>query len=73
MSDFPLIYIERSTGKQYEGKRVTANNYRVRDPDTGVVESLDGRKIKDRFSSHKKNLEHRKKIFKQFVTGPRQI
>lgn len=54
MSEFDLIYIEKTTNKIWHVQRVTPQDYRLRDPITGETERVSRYEIKTRFEFQSK-------------------
>lgn len=55
MKDYNLKFIEKSTGKLYEGKRITANDYILRDPVTGLKIPVTTSRLRKNFLFDKNN------------------
>lgn len=67
MSDYNLVYTCKTSGKKYEVKRVTAADFRIKDPETGVVESISSKRLRNKFKSSKEN---KRRKFQTFCNRP---
>lgn len=67
MSDYILKFTEKATGKLYEGKRITANDYMLRDPVTGLKIPVTQFRLRKNFFVDKSNkincCERNKKLW----------
>lgn len=76
MSDYILRFTEKETGKLYEGKRITANDYMLRDPDSGLKIPVTQYRLRKNFLFDKNNkincCERNKKIWAKVKLSKKQ-
>lgn len=76
MNDYTLKFTEKSTGKLYEGKRITANDYMLLDPVTGLKIPVTQYRLRKNFLFDKNNkincCERNKKIWARVKLSKKQ-
>lgn len=66
MTDYNLKFTEKATGKQYIGKRITSNDYVIREEESGLKISISYYRLRKNFLFDKRNKNDCRERNKKF-------
>lgn len=73
MNEFNLTYYEKLTNKKYEGKRITSQDFILRDPESGLKISVSVVRLRKHFVADKENKNRSLKFkYKRIVGSEKQ-
>lgn len=58
---YHLVYLQKGTGKEFFGKRITDHDLKIFDPETGEIEEITRFKLNKHYKSSAQNKKKRTK------------